>query len=593
MTNVVGLSLLTLALSIEPVWAIEPGWAARACQALSTIDAGAHMVEWSARTPRRAAGPHADPPDDDDTDDEEEDRRALHGRAGKRKDPLYRITDGVAHIYICGPMTKRPQSWGSGTSTVMVRRAIRAAGVDDAVKAILLILDSPGDQVSGTSDLARDVAMVSRQKPVASYAQDQCCSAAYWVASQAGYGLFCNETATVGSLGVITVLEDSSAAAEQEGRKVHVVATGDLKGVGAPGAPVTEAHLAYLQTYVYAINAEFRDAVRVSRRVDDARMAELQRAGMYVGLGACAAGLVDAVKSLDDVHSMLVGSGGNPAARFIPLQEGQPASVPEPPKRQEVVPGSVHLVPGSNVVLVEDGSQVTISAGNVVDDMRPAIMPPSPGQRPASAVGEKSMKAKLVRALTMLGLSKMAVGVVNSQDDTAEGMATAMSAQVNAEVEERIAKHDLILQCGAVGIKTAAFNDMAILGRAHLAQLRTDAKAQAVRAFGGEVGPHISAQVDHMPAGQVKSLLNAWLAQADATYGIGKDGAAADRKSAPKVLPESLNATEGASDANQNKSAWDRLKPEHRAYGEQLLGRDASAEQKEAFAVQAIKDLGE
>ncbi|HBE72469.1 MAG TPA: hypothetical protein DDW52_30415 [Planctomycetaceae bacterium] len=53
--------------------------------------------------------------------------------------PDYRIDqDGVAVISIAGMMQKHAASFSAATSTVLVRRAIRAAVADSAVGAILL-----------------------------------------------------------------------------------------------------------------------------------------------------------------------------------------------------------------------------------------------------------------------------------------------------------------------------------------------------------------------------------------------------------------------------------------------------------------------
>lgn len=546
------LPLTTLALSIDLFWSIEPGWAMRAKSVMDTIDVGQHTVEYAARATRRS---HSDP---DAYEDDEEPRE----RKREEKKP-YNVIDGVAYLYLTGPLTKRPQSWGGGTSTILFRRNLRMAVSDEAVKSILIIIDSPGGQVSGTCDAAADVAWASKRKPVATLCEDQCCSAAYWIGCQAAYGMFCNPTATVGSIGTITVLEDSSEAAAEAGITMHVIATGDRKGIGVPGAPVTEEQIAYVHDYLDLMNAEFTGAVKRSRKLSAAAMKEITRAGIYVGAQAVTMGLCSAVKSLDEVHAMLVGADGKASARYAPLSDGEdePVAPPQSPPATDA----------SNTISA-DFDDVPTGTQQAVTVPTATTTPTAPG----AGIGQEiKMKEKLVRALSMLGLQRMAVAVVGAADDSPETMAQAMSSQVNAEVDERVANHPLVMQCGAVGIATAndfaTHNEMAILGMRYLAQLRSDAKAQAIRAFGAETGPGIGAQVDNMPHNQVKALLAAWQTQADATFGHGKDGSAPARASAPGKVNESVPATAGAEDAaNEPKSHWDKLNATQQEYGKKL-----------------------
>ena len=197
------------------------------------------------------------------------------------------------------------------------------------------------------------------------------------------------------------------------------------------------------------------------------------------------------------------------------------------------------------------------------------------------------MKEKLVKALTMLGLNRMAVAVVGASDETPETMAQAMAAQVDAEVAERVAAHPLLLQCGACGITTPQdferFSNEALLGRQYLGDLRQSAKHEAVRAFGAEQGPAIGAQVDHLPVAQVKLLLTSWQKQADSQMGIGTNGEPAQRRSAPLGNPESATATAGADGKQaEAKTAWEQLSAEQQKTIK-MMGAD-TPEKQEAYA---------
>lgn len=214
--------------------------------------------------------------------------------------PYYAMVgDGVAQIRIDGPTAKSFGKFGE-MSSVFVRKAIRAASVDQAVASILLVIDSPGGYVAGTDDLARDVAAANEVKPVVAFIEDLGASAAYWVASQAGK-VYANPTAQVGSIGVFAVVEDFSKAAEVAGVTVHVLSTGPLKGAGAEGSPVTDEMLAAWQTEIDDTMAHFAAAVRKGRKMSPSAFAEVSTGGTWIASKAKDLGLIDGVRTLDAV----------------------------------------------------------------------------------------------------------------------------------------------------------------------------------------------------------------------------------------------------------------------------------------------------
>lgn len=246
------------------LWLCEPLWLSRA---VSHIRAGTWVPE--------ARGP------DDDGD----------------RDAYVIAGDGIAVIPMMGPMMKGDSKFG-GANTVRVRRALRLAAADEGVRGIMLHIDSPGGHVAGTADLANDVRVIGRRKPIHAHIDDLGASAAVWVASQASM-ITANATAEVGSVGVIGVLEDSSGEYERAGVEVHVIATGAMKGMGVPGTKVTPAHLAQAEELVGDIFGHFLGALRRGRGMSAAQAAGVSDARMMIAGKAQAAGLIDGVRSFD------------------------------------------------------------------------------------------------------------------------------------------------------------------------------------------------------------------------------------------------------------------------------------------------------
>lgn len=216
----------------------------------------------------------------------------------------YERNGSVAMIGLHGKLMKQQSSMGSGTSTVMARRQIRAAMKDGDVSAIMLHIDSPGGTAAGTLELAQDIAAAAKTKPVWAYIEDLGASAAYWAASQATR-IITNPTGMVGSIGTYGVVYDYSGAAAMEGVKAYVVRAGKFKGAGTPGTEVSQEQLAEMQRNIDALNAHFLEGVAAGRKMPLEKVQELADGRVHVGKEAVALGLADAVESFDAAFSKL------------------------------------------------------------------------------------------------------------------------------------------------------------------------------------------------------------------------------------------------------------------------------------------------
>jgi signal peptide peptidase SppA len=222
----------------------------------------------------------------------------------------------IAVIRAAGTLMKQQSSMG-GTSTIQMRKDIRSAVADPDVAAILLAIDSPGGTVAGTADLAADVKAASRVKPVWAQVEDLGASAAYWLASQTDRITANAATALVGSIGTVQVMYDMSAAAEKEGVRTLVFKTGPLKGMGAPGAPVTQEQQDHVQALIDQVQLSFDKAVRDGRNLSAKELAAVRHGGVLTAPAALDARLIDAIqpagKTLNDLAAFVKGGAKQPS----------------------------------------------------------------------------------------------------------------------------------------------------------------------------------------------------------------------------------------------------------------------------------------
>lgn len=230
------------------------------------------------------------------------------GDVGRREYEM--LGDDVAVIELCGVLSKYGSSMSQSSSTVATRRQLRLAANDAAVRAILLLIDSPGGTSAGTQDLADEILAAREKKTVWAYCEDLCASAAYWVASQCEK-IFANRSAMVGAIGTYAVVQDQSKAAERLGVQVHVIRAGAFKGAGEPGSEITEEHLADWQRIVDETNEFFVRGVASGRNLDIEKTRELADGRVHIGSSAMALGLLDGVQTLDETVLQII-SSSNP-----------------------------------------------------------------------------------------------------------------------------------------------------------------------------------------------------------------------------------------------------------------------------------------
>ncbi len=216
--------------------------------------------------------------------------------------PANRDGKSVAIVKMTGPMMKSQSSMG-GTSTVQLRKDIRAAAANPDVGGILLAIDSPGGTVAGTYDLAAEVKAARRMKPVVAHVDDMAASAAYHVASQAEAIYANSPDAVIGSIGTYVTVYDTSEAAQQQGVKAFHFATGPLKGAGAPGTKFTEEQQAHFQALIDDSQKTFDDAVRRGRGMSASQLADVRSGGLFLAESAIGKKLIDGVQSMSKTIS--------------------------------------------------------------------------------------------------------------------------------------------------------------------------------------------------------------------------------------------------------------------------------------------------
>jgi signal peptide peptidase SppA len=223
----------------------------------------------------------------------------LTGPVGARAAEAYesRQAAGIAVLPLMGLLTQRGSWYGSSMEgyAQAFKDAVSAAGV----QAIVLLIDSPGGEVSWVEELAMIVRAARGSKPIIAVASCQMCSAAYYIGAQADE-LFVTPSGEAGSIGVWNAHEDWSVAYDQFGVKVTLLYAGEHKVDGNPFEPLSDEAKAEMQAEVDRYYAMFVGAVSKGRKVPAKTIQGKWQAKIYGAPAAVELGLADKVGTLDD-----------------------------------------------------------------------------------------------------------------------------------------------------------------------------------------------------------------------------------------------------------------------------------------------------
>jgi signal peptide peptidase SppA len=256
-------------------------------------------------TLRNIAGMRQAEPDSIRMETDEEKRRAYYQRYNRLRDPMVVDSDGVATIEIVGPLmtgaTPYDKDWGS-SDYLDIRKELRAAMENPAVKSVLLSIDSGGGMALGAPEAAADVAALAAVKPVVAWTGSIMASAAYYLPAAATV-ITASPSAIVGSIGTVAQVVDITGMLEKFGWKIHTItpAASDLKTTNYPTVPLSDAQRAALQASVENTNAKFTGWVSGHRT---GVSATCMRGQTFAGDEAAKRGLVDAVGSFEDARAL-------------------------------------------------------------------------------------------------------------------------------------------------------------------------------------------------------------------------------------------------------------------------------------------------
>jgi len=176
---------------------------------------------------------------------------------------------------------------------------IKAFREADAIKAIVIRVDSPGGGVGPSQEIFREIRKTVSEKKVIVSMGAVAASGGYYVAA-AGDGIVANPGTITGSIGVIMGYTNFEALMEKIGLTPVVIKSGEYKDMGSPVRPMTRKEKALLEEVTQTIHRQFVRDIAQGRHMETSRVEAVADGRIFTGEDALAFGLVDRLGNLQD-----------------------------------------------------------------------------------------------------------------------------------------------------------------------------------------------------------------------------------------------------------------------------------------------------
>ena len=230
----------------------------------------------------------------------------------------------IAVVPVEGTIASADDSLGGTQPTVTpegLADALRQAGGDPTVAAVVLEVNSPGGGVTASDEMHQSILDFKENtgKHVVVSMGDTAASGGYYI-STAADRIVANETTLTGSLGVIFQLTNFAEAADKYGIKQEVIKSGKYKDIGNSFRELKPEEREIFQSIVDESYAQFVDVISAGRNIPEERVREIADGRVYSGLQAEELGLVDSFGGLDEASAAagrLAGTSDTTVVRYV------------------------------------------------------------------------------------------------------------------------------------------------------------------------------------------------------------------------------------------------------------------------------------
>jgi len=191
---------------------------------------------------------------------------------------------------------------------------IKERAKDEAIRAIVLRIDSPGGGVAASQEIHSEIKKAAGKKQVVVSMGSVAASGGYYIACPATT-IFANPGTLTGSIGVIMEIPNVEGLMTKIGVKTEVIKSGRNKDIGSVFRTMKKEERELLQGVSDNIHEQFIRAVAEGRKMKVEDVRKIADGRIFSGEQALAGGLVNRLGTLEDAireAARLAGIKGEP-----------------------------------------------------------------------------------------------------------------------------------------------------------------------------------------------------------------------------------------------------------------------------------------
>ncbi len=204
--------------------------------------------------------------------------------------------------------------------TERIIEQIKAVEKADAVKGVLLVVDSPGGLVADSHEIYHRLKKLSEKKPIYVQMKRIAASGGYYIAMGAGTNakIYAEPTTWTGSIGVIIPRYDVTKLAEKFGVDSAPIKTGEFKDALSPFRPLSDNERKVWENIIGQAFDQFREVIDSNRDTMDATQVMAAATGeVFTAKDAKAKGLIDEIGYEEESLDALKGKLGLKSVRVV------------------------------------------------------------------------------------------------------------------------------------------------------------------------------------------------------------------------------------------------------------------------------------
>ena len=197
---------------------------------------------------------------------------------------------------------------------------LKKAAEDNAVKGIILRLDTPGGEVTASDIIYHEILNFKKRTgiPVLALMMGLTASGGYYIASACDH-LIAHPSTLTGSIGVISLFPNLEGLLDKVGIQVHVIKSGELKDSGSVFREMTTEERETFQKIVDEYHQNFQDVVYENRKKYLSRedLEKITDGRVMTAPQALEAKLIDEIGYFDTALQRMLDLASLPEAKVI------------------------------------------------------------------------------------------------------------------------------------------------------------------------------------------------------------------------------------------------------------------------------------